>query len=209
MSEKKKPELVSLTTPIGEFQYPHLTKPDYGNEEVSYPNGRYSATLLLDKGDEADAFIAVLEDHLKVALATLGVKGGSSKPWKRDDDGRWQIRSWVHYHVLNPAKDLDFHNEVLVCDTNRNPITDDVWSGSRGRISFEIIPYSQFGGGITLRLRAAQITELVTGKPKSADDFFPDDLPSSTVDSASSGLSARASAALEAFDVEHEAGPPF
>ena len=57
-------------------------------------------------------------------------------------------------------------NKVAIFDSAGKPMIDaNVWSGSEMKVSAELIPYftAMAGAGVSLRLRAVQITKLVEG----------------------------------------------
>ena len=57
-------------------------------------------------------------------------------------------------------------NKVAIFDSAGKPMVDaNVWSGSEMKVSAELIPYftAMAGAGVSLRLRAVQITKLVEG----------------------------------------------
>ena len=57
-------------------------------------------------------------------------------------------------------------NRVAIFDSKGTPMTDcNVWSGSEMKVSAELVPYytAMVGAGVSMRLRAVQITKLVEG----------------------------------------------
>ena len=57
-------------------------------------------------------------------------------------------------------------NRVAIFDSKGTPMTDcNIWSGSEMKVSAELVPYytAMVGAGVSMRLRAVQITKLVEG----------------------------------------------
>ena len=62
-----------------------------------------------------------------------------------------------------------------VFDSKGTPISKDilVWGGTTMKVAYEIIPYSNnmLGSGVSLRLKAVQVHDLVSGGGASADSY--------------------------------------
>ena len=62
-----------------------------------------------------------------------------------------------------------------VFDSKGTPLAKDilVWGGTTMKVAYEVIPYSNnmLGSGVSLRLKAVQVHELVSGGGASADSY--------------------------------------
>ena len=160
-----------LTTPKATFKYPKLIEP----ETKFSPEGHYKVTAIIpaeEAGPMADQLDALFEAHkaslkaqapsqkFKAVDPSFGYEEIDGKPCftvsvkmkakGMDRDGRaWTASPALFDATGAPVK----HRESL-----RN-----MWSGTTGRVSFEACPFFQpaIGAGITLRLKAVQIIDLV------------------------------------------------
>ena len=65
-------------------------------------------------------------------------------------------------------------NRVALFDSTGKPMIDaNVWSGSEMKVSAELIPYytAMAGAGVSMRLRAVQVTKLVEGGSSNAKGY--------------------------------------
>ena len=160
-----------LTTPKATLKYPKLIEP----ETKFSPEGHYKVTAIIpaeEAGPMADQLDALFEAHkaslkaqapsqkFKAVDPSFGYEEIDGKPCftvsvkmkakGMDRDGR----AWTASPALFDASGAPVkHRESL-----RN-----MWSGTTGRVSFEACPFFQpaIGAGITLRLKAVQIIDLV------------------------------------------------
>ena len=160
-----------LTTPKATLKYPKLIEP----ETKFSPEGHYKVTAIIpaeEAGPMADQLDALFEAHkaslkaqapsqkFKAVDPSFGYEEIDGKPCftvsvkmkakGMDRDGRaWTASPALFDATGAPVK----HRESL-----RN-----MWSGTTGRVSFEACPFFQpaIGAGITLRLKAVQIIDLV------------------------------------------------
>jgi len=166
------------TTPVGIFLFPRLTRPDTKFD----PAGRYSCKIA----------VPVEQSKELVDLINLEVeKQAKENPIKKGDKIEYAnlphveeivggVKCCVFYckqkarvelkdgHVFEPKIALfDAHKSVL------DPNEIDPWTGTQGRLNVELVPYSAAltGVGVTLRLKAAQILELVQGGGGSAESY--------------------------------------
>ena len=160
-----------LTTPKATLKYPKLIEP----ETKFSPEGHYKVTAVIpaeDAAELADQLDALYEAHkasLKAQAPTqkfkaidpsFGYEDIDGKPCftisvkmkakGMDRDGRaWSATPALFYASGAPVKDREALRGM--------------WSGTTGRVSFEACPFFQpaIGAGITLRLKAVQIIDLV------------------------------------------------
>jgi len=138
-------------------------------------------TPLLDKASEN------AKEGAKPAEANKII---SVAPWTPETDadgeetGRMKLRFKQQANVTRKSDGKVFHIQPLVYDTKGAQImpTDIpvVGMGSNVRVSYEVSPYLQKGdpkrgvppaSGVSLRLKAVQIVDLVNGRGASAADF--------------------------------------
>ena len=143
MTKQVKKNFPMIQTPIGEMEYPWLTKTDdkFSNGQP----GQYKLNLVCDLGDpEVQAVIDIIDEHLD----------GGKPPYDIDEDNgkiKFRAKSGAEY----PPKLFDSKGKRL------DPKTTSIWGGSMGRMKARINVYDAFGGGVNLRLNAVQVTELV------------------------------------------------
>ena len=161
-----------VVTGVGVSQYAWLTQPDTRFDEI----GHYKTNLILS-GQDADTLKAAINEELtkSVALAKEKAKGKNIKtapaPFEDelDDDGQPTGSTVFKFKTKAQITTKDgkiIPNRVAIFDSKGTPMTDcNVWSGSEMKVSAELIPYytAMVGAGVSLRLRAVQITKLVEG----------------------------------------------
>lgn len=162
---------VKVVSPVGVSQYAWLTTPDTRFDET----GHYKTNLIIND-KEAQSLKAQIEAEIKksVALAKEKAKGKAIKEAPRpfeDEliDGKKSGNIIFKFKTKAKiiAKDGKvIPNRVALFDSAGKPMIDaNVWSGSEMKVSAELIPYytAMAGAGVSLRLRAVQITKLVEG----------------------------------------------
>ena len=161
-----------VVTGVGVSQYAWLTQPDTRFDEI----GHYKKNLILS-GQDADTLKAAINEELtkSVALAKEKAKGKNIKtapaPFEDelDDDGQPTGSTVFKFKTKAQITTKDgkiIPNRVAIFDSKGTPMTDcNVWSGSEMKVSAELVPYytAMVGAGVSMRLRAVQITKLVEG----------------------------------------------
>lgn len=171
-------------SPAGIAQYPRLTKPDTKFKA----DGEYKVTLVLP-GAEAAPLIDLIDKAMAESLVTARrenptkaktIKAATDKPYKAvtDDEGnetgdykfnfkmaakvtsRTTKESWEQKPDLFDAK-----GKVLI-----NP---KIGGGSKVKVAFELFPFytALIGAGVSLRLRAVQVLDLVEYNSRSASGY--------------------------------------
>ena len=166
-------KLPLLKTPAGIAVWPKLTKPDTKfNAE-----GEYTVKLAIPS-EEAQDLIAELDKAFAAAQETAKEKNPgkkikeATKPYtiEEDDDGNETGNIVVSFKCK--AQITDKHgntraNSPKLFDSKNKefPKDEEIWGGSTLRIAFNAIPYytAMAGAGISLRLKAVQVIELVSG----------------------------------------------
>lgn len=168
-----------IVTPKGKFIFPKLHEPDYKFKEM----GEYSVKLRLS-GEEAESFRNDLQSHLDDWLARYK-KENKKKPKAVDlsvtevlDDegnetGELDFKFAMPANIRTKAG-KEYSLEPKLFDSKGKPIPKgtQVWGGTVGRVAFWIKEYeAPIGVGISCKLEAAQIVELVGPGEQSADQF--------------------------------------
>ena len=169
-----------LTTPKATLKYPKLIEP----ETKFSPEGHYKVTAVIPAEDAAplaDLLDALYEAHkasLKAQAPTQQFKAVDPSFGYEDINGKPCFTISVKMKAKGMDRDGRAWSAVpALFDATGAPVKHretlrDMWSGTTGRVSFEACPFFQpaIGAGITLRLKAVQIIDLVESGG-SADSF--------------------------------------
>ena len=163
----EKEKLKTYTTGIGVLNYPYLVKPD----TKFNADGLYHCKLALSKQD-GEPLVKEIEN----SLATLKTKKLSSfKPYKKVENG-YEFSFKLKAKVATKSGAM-YEQKPKLFDSKGQIMADkemSVWGGSKGKVAFQIYTYenNMLGSGVTLKLRAVQITELVQGKSKDSSESY-------------------------------------
>lgn len=168
-------EVNKLVTPIGTAVYPKLVEPDTAFDEA----GVYTCKLHVTKEEYAE-FKAKVDKLAEAAYdaecARQGkeVRKASSSPVRITEDGDYEILAKQKAKVITRSGEtIEF--KIPLFDSQVKPITDKpkIGSGSRIRMSVIFSPWfvSSQGWGYTLRLKEAQVLELVEYGPVGGSSF--------------------------------------
>jgi len=177
-----KPNYEVFTTPVGELVYPWVTKPD-----VRYdPDGVYQTKLLLPF-EGAQELIARLEGVRNSFTETLDVaKQKSYNPVavyeeELDEEGAETGNVLIKFKLkalVTPREGDAFEQKPVVINAEDGAaIEQPVYGGTMARLKGQIVPYTNAMSktvGVTLRLRAIQVHELVTGNGTGGGAFWSD-----------------------------------
>ena len=153
---------------IGEAIYPHLNKPDVRFSEA----GEFKVTLKVAKSDATamlKLYNSAIEDALKLAEQNHKGKGikNAPKPFTEEDKFVF-FKFKMKATGVNQKTKEKFSQRPQLFDAKKNPIplSTIIWGGSKMRVAFNLVPYytPMLGAGITARLKAVQVIELVEGK---------------------------------------------
>ncbi len=157
-----KQEKFIVTTPVAEIGYAWLRKPDTAfNKE-----GDYKADFFLTQ-EEAVNFCKMIESDPRAM-----VKGRAAKLKGTKVDGMIKFKSKQHAQIKKkvPGKDDEIiHIQpklFYIVDGATVPYPEDApvpYGGSKGELELEVVPFEGFGGGLSLRLRAIRLHEVVSG----------------------------------------------
>lgn len=194
MSKDKKPKNFQAITPKGVFKFPNLTKPDFGTKEYPKEGGEYNTRLVMSLG-EAQDLIDKLQPEMdraeqlakeKFAEMPVATRKKLGAPKAQDfyqeiyDKETEEPTGEVEFRFSMKAsgkneKGEKWERKPTIFDAKGKPVTlKSIWGGSKGKVSFEAVPYFVAGTGvygIKLYLRAVQVIELNQGGSRSASDF--------------------------------------
>jgi hypothetical protein len=191
MADKKR--FAKGVTPKGVLVHPWVNKPDTKFKT----QGEYKATLLLEPSDERDALVAMLEAELERTYeeqcAELArdpknknkkVKRCEDAQWGDyvDEDGNETDMMFFKFKLTASGVRKDgttWTMKTKLFDRYNKPLDAEVqvWGGSTGKISFEMVPWYQakFGHGLKLSLSAVKLIDIVEGGGGNAGSYGFDD----------------------------------
>ena len=157
-------------TDVGKAIYPHLNKPDTRFQK----EGVYKVTLELTP-DNSKSLIKNIDDGLQLAKKDSKSNKTASLPYKTDEEtGNLQFNFKCKASGQTKTGQT-WEQKPKVFDSKGTPISKDilVWGGTTMKVAYEIIPYSNnmLGSGVSLRLKAVQVHDLVSGGGASADSY--------------------------------------
>lgn len=156
-----KKDLFIVTTPVAELGYAWLRKPDTQFNK----DGDYKADFFLPP-EEATEFCKLVENDPRAL-----VKGKKTKVKGTKQDGMIKFKSKQHATIkikkdgkeeIVEIKPKLFH----IVEGKTVPYPEDApapFAGSKGELELEVVPFEGFGGGVSFRLRAIRLHEIVEG----------------------------------------------
>lgn len=175
------PKLPMLKTPAGIAVYPHLNKPDTRFN----PEGQYQVKLRIPSEEAKDLIAqidAVIADEVAKAKKENPKKAVklATKPYAvaLDDEGNETdeiVFSFKAKAVLSLKDGNKIPVTVKLFDAKGGvfPQEDTIWGGSKLKIAFNAAPFNtaMAGIGASLRIKAVQVIDLVTGGGGNASSF--------------------------------------
>lgn len=173
MAKRKKTLVMS---PIGSFVYPYLLRPD------SYKGkDKYKTDIRIPNADAQNMIDKINEEQTKQKKRDEYLNDGEAVeysdfylPYTVDDDSGFTTFKATLNRLGNVGKADQFEQSPDIYDAEGNLVPEEtkIYSGSKGRIRVEVYGWSNEAGvlGVSLRLKAAQITELASEQKKSAED---------------------------------------
>jgi hypothetical protein len=194
---QKREKNPSFTTPVMTLNWPKLDKPDYGTKEYPKPEGQYATKARGQiNSPEVKAFLAQLAPVYRAAIEEAQQAFANLKVETRKKLGKVTenpLYSTVYdQETEEPTGEIEFKfvlkaSGVRKDGTKWNTKPDiydalgvkivkvpEIWGGTTARVNFEVSPYFIPGSGaagLSLKLRAVQIVELVSGGARSASAF--------------------------------------
>jgi hypothetical protein len=181
---KKKERLKQITTPPGKASYPYLTRPDTKFD----PDGDYKVNLIL-AADEAEKLMAeideALEESYQKAIQDNPTKAKKIKkanpPYSEvtDDEGnetgeiQFVFKSKAKITPRNGGEPFEIRPALFDAKGQALPRSVNIGGGSLIKVCGELSPYHTdlVGAGVSLRLKAVQVLELVEFNGQSADRY--------------------------------------
>lgn len=180
----------SFTTPRGTFVYPKLNTPDTKFKKA----GEYGLKLSLSEKDAATLIrsLTPLFDQAveagKEEYAALPVKTRKSTEFKvtpfysavydeetEEETGEVEFNFKMTASGVRAKDGKEWTRKPAIFDASGKRMVKppQIWGGTEGKVTFEVLPYFTpiAGAGISLRLSAVQILELVSGGQKSASSY--------------------------------------
>ena len=169
-----------IVSDVGVSQYAWLTSPDTRFDEI----GHYKTNLILSH-EQAQTLKNKIDDELQKSVALAKEKAAgkvvkiAATPYvdELDDEGNATGNTIFKFKTKAQITTKDgklIPNRVAIFDAKGKPMVDaNIWSGSEMKVSAELIPYytAMVGAGVSLRLRAVQITKLVEGGNSNAKGY--------------------------------------
>lgn len=179
----KRPKPTAIVTPFGRAAYCALSRPS----DKFKADGEYSARILLDDGPETQALIAQLDNLYEAAYQTNLAEvqkdkpkvqeiKRADKPYRRQEDPDtgeqlpgFQLNGRVGA-IVRGKKGADgqpgpklYDRRPQVVDAKKQPVRQEIGSGSIIRLSLDANPFytAALGSGLSMRLIGVQVKELV------------------------------------------------
>lgn len=193
----KRPKRPTYMSPKGVFKYPALSKPDFGNEEFPKPDGEFKTAIICPLDADTQALIdkltpawndAIAKGHEAFAKLPLASrkKLGSLKeqpfyeeeydPETEEPTGNVIFKVKTKYKITDKKTGDVRFNKVDLFDAKGKPLAKGtlIYGGTVGRVAFQTSDYFVSGqgmAGISLRLSAAQVIDLVGPGNRSASSY--------------------------------------
>lgn len=182
--------VIKGTTPEGEAIFPKLTEPD----NKFNPDGEYSVKIRLSEQDgeaiysqmkrliEGEVKKAQEQCKTKLELSKIKVLGDESLPCKKELDENAEETGYYIFSAKMRASGISqktgkaWSREPAIFDQKGKIIANkaglNIWSGSIIRIAYSLIPFNTaLGIGVSSKLEAVQIIELVSGSSGTAKSY--------------------------------------
>jgi len=168
---------VKITTPTGLAVWPRLNEPD---NKFDKANPIYHLKLRLSR-EEAEGIVKTMtqvhKDNLADIMKDTGKKKVKEAPFPvkdvEDQDGNPTGEVEINFKLKSIGVNGGdrWEQRPKLFDSKGQPVTEVVGGGSKVKVGAEIVPYfvASIGAGISLRLKAVQVIELVE---KSGSDSF-------------------------------------
>jgi hypothetical protein len=157
-----------ITTPVGKAIWPHLNTPDTTFDK---DGGIYAVTLRLHASEATELIeeiTSVFADNMAKLERETGKKPkAASMPVKDsvDEDGNptGEVDIKFKLKAVGKSGGDTWEQRPALFDSSGRPLTEVVGAGSTVKVGAEVVPYftASVGAGVTLRLKAVQVIELV------------------------------------------------
>lgn len=191
----KKVKLPVMFSPRGIAAYAWINRPD---DQFNKDKPSYKVTLVVDQGEETDAWLAEIEEIGRKVAADMGFKSISKKKnLKLPFETGEEFNARLEDKEREPKE--EFSGKVLISFKSAYaptvliptslPSDTIVMSGDIIKVKFKVNAYDGFGGGISLRLAGIKLLEKIAGDE---NDWGDDDDEEYTPSTASTKPSAPA-----------------
>ena len=181
----KKTRNQRYVTDKGTAIFPYLVEPDtkYNADGEYKVKLRLSpdATLKGAKGRSVGSIQEFLDTKLEESVAKAKKENPKVRrlreadaPYEIDEDTGDILINFKLKALVKTRDGREFEQQPALFDAKGKPTTpDEVWGGSTIKVSFEVIPFytKLIGAGISLRMKAVQIIELIKGGQADADSY--------------------------------------
>ena len=198
MTTAKRPKLPSFTTPALTFKFPKLTEPDFkfktqGEFSVKGIGKLAQLQALINKIKPLwEAAIAEGEEAYKALPVATRKKmeakgqGFTANPFyspvyddNEEETDEVELKFGMNYsgeYKSGPKAGQKWTRQPALFDAKGRPLSKNtqIWGGTVGKVSFEVSPYwipAQGAAGVSLRLQAVQIIDLVSGGQRNANAY--------------------------------------
>lgn len=160
-----KPKNPRYTTPKGVAQYPYLTKPD----TKFNPDGEYKLKLEIP-ADKAQDIVTFLDEQFAASVAAAKKENPGKRvkeadpPYLVNEETGTVAVSFKLKAKVTPKNGEPFEQRPAIFDAKGKPIKDvNIGGGSTVKVAYEVLPFytAIVGAGISLRLKACQVINLV------------------------------------------------
>jgi hypothetical protein len=184
MPTKAKEKVKQITTPTGTASFPFLTRPNTKFD----PDGEYRVTLVLPIED-AKPLMQTIDEAMTEAFEKAKTNNPNKvksirmakPPYSEvtDDEGNETGEIQLAFKMKakitprNGGEPFEVKPALFDAAGQSLPKSVSIGSGTKMKVCAELIPYftDLVGAGITLRLKAVQIIELIEYNGQSADKF--------------------------------------
>ncbi|ESX98692.1 hypothetical protein [Mesorhizobium sp. LNJC405B00] len=201
MANQKNPDRVRISTPRVTLKYPKLDKIDYGTEKYPDKDGSYNTRFIADRADpkvsamlaKVDAAMVRAKELAEEKFAKMDIKarkkieaktGGivADEPYSivydedtEEDTGKIDMKVKMKAGGIRKDK-TKWSAKPDIFDGKGKPMKKgiQIWGGSVAILNFDLEPYFVDGSGsygVSRRLNAAQIIELVSGGQRAASSY--------------------------------------
>jgi hypothetical protein len=165
---------------VGTFVYPKINKPDTkfnpdGSFELKIRYTEEEAQPIIAQitkyRDEAYVELCKEQKKAKLKMAELPIRKETDK--EGNETGNYILSAKLKAKFKGTDGSV-VEKKVAIFDSKGKPTQAEVWGGTRGKMSCQVVPYftAAVGAGISLRLQAVQVLELVSaGQGGSAESY--------------------------------------
>jgi hypothetical protein len=171
---------IKLVSPKGKAMWAKVLRP----ETKFNPDGIFSVDLIVTGEDAVkfkDRIDLEMNKQFNATVEEFKNKGKANEakrvkladsPYSEEEDGSIKFKFKTKAKIT--GKDGTVYNQkVNLFDSKGKECEVEIWNGSEVKVAFEVVPFftSLIGAGVSLRLKAIQIINLVEGHSSGASSF--------------------------------------